>query len=146
MEGQLDRSPHASKHIPRGELIELLGKSLLYLEVESHWKGDALTTHCKTGFSLLEPHVCSLEAPSEKTAQFTAPPAIPIDTSTTVTVKTNGLPVDLGVPVDLGPKRKESPTTVPTEGPAEKRAKRDSDDMDVDSSSDCRLTVPLTAV
>lgn len=31
------------------------------MEVESHWKGNELMTNCKTGFSLLEHHVCSLD-------------------------------------------------------------------------------------
>ncbi|KAJ3509698.1 hypothetical protein NLJ89_g5083 [Agrocybe chaxingu] len=66
-EGRLQNSPYFAKHIQRGELIELLGKALLYLEVESHWRGDELTTNCKSGFSLLEPHVCSTEPPSAKT-------------------------------------------------------------------------------
>ncbi|KAF8079015.1 WD40 repeat-like protein [Lyophyllum atratum] len=135
MEGQLDRSPHASKHIPRGELIELLGKSLLYLEVESHWKGDALTNNCKSGFSLLEPHVCSLEAIPEKPVQITPAPVTPIDTSMKP-AKANGPPVDAAL------KRKDSPTTAATEGPAEKRAKKDPDDMDIDSSSDSTKAKP----
>ena len=66
-EGRLQNSPYFTKHIPRGELIDLLSKALLYLEVESHWRADGLTNNCKTGFSLLEPHVCSLAEPSEKT-------------------------------------------------------------------------------
>jgi transducin (beta)-like 1 len=61
-EGRLQNSSYFSKHIPRGELIEMLSKALLYLEVESHWRNDELTTSCKAGFSLLEPHVCSLDA------------------------------------------------------------------------------------
>ncbi|KAF5384996.1 hypothetical protein D9615_001189 [Tricholomella constricta] len=129
MEAQLDRSPHASKHIRRGELVDMLSKSLLYIEVESHWKGDVLANNCKSGFSLLEAHVCSLEPPSEQTTKITPIQAIPTDT-TTKQLKSSGLTVD------AGPKRKESPTTVPTEGPAEKRAKRDPDDMDLDSSAE----------
>ncbi|KAF8963926.1 WD40-repeat-containing domain protein [Flammula alnicola] len=65
-EGRLQNSPYFQKHIPRGELVDLLSKALLYLEVESHWRADSLTTNCKAGFSLLEPHVCSLEEPAEK--------------------------------------------------------------------------------
>ena len=38
------------------------------MEVESHWKGNELMTNCKTGFSLLEHHVCSLEEPQAKSA------------------------------------------------------------------------------
>ena len=66
-EGRLQNSSNFSKHIPRGELIELLSKALLYLEVESHWRGDELATTCKSGFSLLEPHVCSMEPPPKST-------------------------------------------------------------------------------
>nr|GAT59520.1 predicted protein [Mycena chlorophos] len=62
-EAQLESSPNFSKHIPRGELVELLSKSLLYREVEAHWKADNLALNCKVGFSLLEPHICSLVAP-----------------------------------------------------------------------------------
>lgn len=64
MEGRLDQSPHIKKHIPRGELIELLSKALLYTEVEAHWKGDGLTTNCSAPFSLLDPHACSLQPAS----------------------------------------------------------------------------------
>jgi transducin (beta)-like 1 len=72
-EGRLRSSPYFSKHIPRGELIELLTKSLLYMEVESHWKGDELLTNCKTSFSLLEHHVCSLEEPQAKSTTAEEP-------------------------------------------------------------------------
>lgn len=71
-EGRLQNSPYFAKHIPRGELIELLTKSLLYIEVESHWRGDELATNCKTGFSLLEPHTCSLEEPQTKSMKSVA--------------------------------------------------------------------------
>jgi len=39
---------------------------MLYMEVESHWRADGLTTTCKSPFSLLEPHVCSLDSPEER--------------------------------------------------------------------------------
>jgi transducin (beta)-like 1 len=65
-EARLQHSPYFSKHIPRGELIELLTKALLYIEVESHWRGDELATSCKNGFSLLDPHACSIEEPQLK--------------------------------------------------------------------------------
>ncbi|KZT74970.1 WD40 repeat-like protein [Daedalea quercina L-15889] len=60
-EGQLSSSPNYAKHIPRGELVELLSKALLYAEVEAHWKGNSMTANCKSSFSLLERHVCSLD-------------------------------------------------------------------------------------
>ncbi|KAJ7292731.1 WD40 repeat-like protein [Mycena rebaudengoi] len=73
MEGHLENSPNFTKHIPRGELVDLLSKSLLYREVESHWKADHMATHCKATFSLLDPHVCSLEAPKPN-----LPPPLPV--------------------------------------------------------------------
>lgn len=60
-EGRLDQSSHFNDHIPRGELVELLTKALLYTEVETHCKGDGLITDCKTSFSLLKRHVCTVE-------------------------------------------------------------------------------------
>lgn len=65
-EGNIQHSPYLARHIPRGELVDLLGKALLYLEVEAHWNPDAVTTNCRAGFSLLEPHVCSSEAATLK--------------------------------------------------------------------------------
>jgi transducin (beta)-like 1 len=131
MEGHLERSPYLSKHIPRGELVELLSKSLLYLEVESHWKGDAaLTSNCKSGFSLLEPHVCSLE-PQKKLAQLPAAPHISINVPE---------PKINGTIIEPNGKRKSSPVAI--EGPTEKRAKRDQEDMDIDNSSECTVSSP----
>nr|GAT45993.1 predicted protein [Mycena chlorophos] len=105
-EAHLDDSNNFSKHIPRGELIDLLSKSLLYREVESHWKSDNLAVNCKVGFSLLEPHICSLEAPRKpsQTGSVYSPRAA-----------TNG----------TDGKRKGSPLA---DGPAEKRARRDEGD------------------
>jgi len=128
MEGHLERSPYLSKHIPRGELVELLSKSLLYLEVESHWKGDALTSNCKSGFSLLEPHVCSPEPPQKLTQRPTTP-FIPINVAE---------PKVNGTIIEPNGKRKSSPVTI--EAPTEKRAKRDQQDMDIDSPSECMVS------
>lgn len=61
MEGRLDHSHHIKKHIPRGELVERLSKALLYAEVEAHWKGDSFAKNCKSSFSLLEHHICSID-------------------------------------------------------------------------------------
>ena len=58
-ECRLDLSPHAKTPIGRGELVDLLSKSLLYKEVEAHWKLDANATKCTSPFSLLVPHTCS---------------------------------------------------------------------------------------
>ncbi|KAF7347355.1 F-box-like/WD repeat-containing protein TBL1Y [Mycena venus] len=121
MEGRLENSPNFSKHIPRGELVDLLGKSLLYREVESHWKADHLALNCKAGFSLLEPHVCSLEPPKLKSVPF------PL----TYTQRPLGQSNRINTVSDSGGKRKASPASG-AEGPAEKRPRHNSDDMDTD--------------
>lgn len=120
-EGRLEQSPHYSKNIPRGELVELLSKALLYVEVEAHWKGDSMTTNCKSGFSLLETHVCSLDTK----VQAPKPPirsTVIREKEPESTPQTNG---------DAGSKRKaDAPST--DNGHADKRAKRSPEDMDVD--------------
>ena len=166
-EGRLQSSPYFSKHIPRGELIELLSKALLYLEVESHWRNDELTTKCKTGFSLLEPHVCSLDASAAKSAQSrtmelnessvaggssvttlahkstTDPSQANFETGSLrealplheqVLLKQNQT---LAPAIDGLAKRKNSPVLI--DGPAEKRARHGSPDMDIDVNSDCNI-------
>ena len=60
-EGHLEKSACYGQHVPRGELVELLSKALLYSEVEAHWRGNALTKNCKASLSLLNKHVCSLD-------------------------------------------------------------------------------------
>lgn len=77
-EGQLENKV-ARHHIPRGELVELLGKALLYLEVEAHFKGDEAATTCKTGFSLLQRHICSPNPPA------------PQNDSSVILMQTNGI-------------------------------------------------------
>jgi hypothetical protein len=126
-EAQLKECPHFTKHIPRGELIELLGKALLYIEVESHWKADGLTANCQSGFSLLEPHVCSLDPPTSKLNPILPTPSDASEKDT----KANGTVADLPM------KRKASPQSTDT-GPSEKRTKRDQEDMSVDLPSECR--------
>lgn len=61
-ESKLDAAPCFSTHIPRGELIELLSKALLYVEVEHHWQRTPETKNCKNGFSLLQKHSCTAAA------------------------------------------------------------------------------------
>lgn len=61
-EGRLDQSPYFDSHIPRGQLVELLAKALLYVEVETHCTGDGLITDCKTPFLLLKGHECSIDS------------------------------------------------------------------------------------
>ncbi|KAJ6611485.1 WD40 repeat-like protein [Mycena sp. CBHHK59/15] len=118
MEGRLENSSNFTKHIPRGELVDLLSKSLLYREVESHWKADHLAKNCKAGFSLLEPHICSLDPPKQKSAPLTPMGYAqrPLGQSNRANTAPDG-------------KRKASPTSG-TDGPAEKRPRRDPDDMD----------------
>ncbi|KAH7886002.1 WD40 repeat-like protein [Phlebopus sp. FC_14] len=110
MEGRLDHSHHIKKHIPRGELVELLSKALLYSEVEAHWKGDALATTCKGSFSLLEHHVCSIDSNSNPVPASHQPG------------ESNTLRV-------TGEKRK-SGTPSTEDGRAEKRARKDAEDKD----------------
>jgi transducin (beta)-like 1 len=132
MEGQLERSPYALKHIPRGELVELLSKALLYLEVESHWKGDTLASNCKSRFSLLEPHVCSLEPPCEPPASiFAFPPSLQSSDKISRSSKANG-----SAPNESVAKRKASPTTASNEGPAEKRQKSEAE---TEPPKDCKF-------
>ncbi|KAI5836011.1 WD40 repeat-like protein [Schizophyllum commune Tattone D] len=67
-ESKLDESPCFSTHIQRGELIELLSKALLYIEVEHHWKRTPETRSCKNTFRLLERHVCAPSSRKQKQA------------------------------------------------------------------------------
>ncbi|KAF7329882.1 hypothetical protein MKEN_00251900 [Mycena kentingensis (nom. inval.)] len=118
MEGRLEDSTNFSKHIPRGELIDLLSKSLLYREVESHWKEDNLSANCKIGFSLLEPHICSLEPPRGKNA-----PVQPVYTQ--LARAGNGDAKRKGDPLSAGPAGKRAklePNAKPTriQGPADR--------------------------
>ena len=127
-----------------------------------------MTTRCKTGFSLLEPHVCSLDASATRSAQSgnmelnessvagsssittsahknTADPsqanfetgslreALPLHEQ--VLLKQNQT---LAPAIDGLAKRKNSPVLI--DGPAEKRARRGSPDMDIDVNSDCNFS------
>ncbi|KAK7680552.1 hypothetical protein QCA50_016333 [Cerrena zonata] len=76
-EGHLERSPHMSKQVARGELVYLLSKALLYTEVEAHWRGNAMTSNCTASFSLLDKHTCSLD--SSLKATVTLNPPLPSD-------------------------------------------------------------------
>ena len=69
-EAQLELSPYFNQHIPRGALVELLSKALLFIEAEKHWKGNFA---CRSGFSLLTPHVCDPEVPKFNTKPTDAP-------------------------------------------------------------------------
>ncbi|KAF8711705.1 WD40 repeat-like protein, partial [Rhizoctonia solani] len=63
-EARLDISPNAKVHIPRGGLITLLQKALLYIEVETHWSNDGKPNSCTSPFSLLANHVCASSMPA----------------------------------------------------------------------------------
>jgi transducin (beta)-like 1 len=105
------------KHIPRGELIELLIKALLYTEVEAHWRGNNdMTGNCTTGFSLLETHVCSLNPSIKPTVKLSANP-------TPVSIMATSQAASASEPSDSVQKRKAS--TPIAEGHSEKRQKTD---------------------
>ncbi|KAJ3489592.1 hypothetical protein NLI96_g2007 [Meripilus lineatus] len=118
-EGRLEHSQNAKKRIPRGELVELLSKALLYSEVEAHWKGNAMTTNCTGSFSLLDPHVCSLDPSLPATTTFNPPPPSFIP-GPVAALQTNG----------SSEKRKAS-TPAMDDLPKGKRAR--TEDMDVES-------------
>ncbi|KAI0094185.1 WD40-repeat-containing domain protein [Irpex rosettiformis] len=116
-EGHLEKSPCYGKHVPRGELIELLSKALLYSEVEAHWRGNALTKNCKASFSLLDKHVCSLDPAISPVTIIQPLPTLDIPS-----VTLNG----------TSEKRKATaPAVEDLSGPKEKRAR--TEEMDVDS-------------
>lgn len=117
-EGRLEHSSNARKLIPRGELVELLSKALLYTEVEAHWRGNAMTTNCKGAFSLLDPHVCTLDPSLPASTSFHPPPP----PEPLATLQTNG----------TSEKRKAS-TPASEAAPKGKRAR--TEDMDMESSA-----------
>ncbi|KAH6916628.1 WD40 repeat-like protein [Coprinopsis sp. MPI-PUGE-AT-0042] len=148
-EGQLQRTPYMRKHIPRGELIQLLGKALLYQEVEAHWRGDGLTRACQSGFSLLESHTCTQDPQPSTTdaakgvtnkGASRAEGSRNTEATGTLRLRSNAVPQQpkastsqlntSKAPDQAGNKRKNSP--VPTTGPQEKRPRREPDEMDVD--------------
>jgi transducin (beta)-like 1 len=125
-EGHLEKSVHYGKHVPRGELVELLSKALLYSEAEAHWKGNAMTNNCKAPFSILDQHVCSLDS--------TLPQTVTIHTPV----------VEVPIPVTNGilEKRKASTPPPAEEVPKEKRAR--TEDMEVDGiTSSVERTFPM---
>jgi transducin (beta)-like 1 len=106
------------KHIPRGELIELLIKALLYTEVEAHWRGNNdMTGNCTTGFSLLETHACSLNPSIKPTVKLSANP-------TPAPIIPGSHSALASEPSDSAQKRKAS-TPDGEEGHSEKRQKID---------------------
>lgn len=118
MEGRLESSPNWEKFVPRGELIELLSKALLYIEVETHWKNDTLTANCMAPFTLLDTHVCKLDTSSSME---------------TIAITSN--PPD----IDANSKRKAAESISVDE--SHKRVRRSSEDMDIEtnaSDNDCK--------
>lgn len=132
-ESHLEKTPHFGKHVPRGELIELLGKALLYSEVEAHWKSRTVTANCTNPFSILEPHVCSVDPALPPSISYEDALPIPLDTLHSHHVNGES---------EVTSKRKAStPTSEHT--PPEKRPKtaHEEENMEIESiasSSDCR--------
>lgn len=106
-EGHLDRSPNFSKHIPRGELVDLLSKALLYIEVETHWNEGSLALNCRAPFSLLDKHACDIDGavrpvalriPPESTTRLLnslkLTPSVEEDEGTPRRVEEEGMDVD----------------------------------------------------
>ncbi|GBE77654.1 WD40 repeat-like protein [Sparassis crispa] len=136
-EAQLEKSPCFRKHVPYGTLVDLLGKALQYVETEAHWRGDALTRNCTSGFSLIDKHICALDPtlPETVTLEEIAPPLG--EEQLPPPPQTNGN-------AEPAVKRKAS-TPTPDDVPMEKRARTEplEDNMDLDSiasSSDGRTT------
>ncbi|KAK1229779.1 hypothetical protein PQX77_001689 [Marasmius sp. AFHP31] len=132
-ESRLEDSPCFAKHVARGELIELLSKSLLYAEVESHFRGGELAANCKTAFSLLEPHLCSTEPPPTGVYDYDAvPPVIypPPAGLPEPTTKPTATPV---VP-ESTTKRKASLPPM-SENPAEKRPRTEPIDSNANTTA-----------
>ncbi|KAI0639523.1 WD40 repeat-like protein [Trametes polyzona] len=116
-ESHLEHSQHFGKNVPRGELVELLSKALLFSEVEAHWKGDKLTLSCRNPFNILERHVCSM--PRRSPPNPAQPPSATGNTQTGDS--TNG-----HSPSENALKRKASGNPGLDDGPKEKRAKTSS--------------------
>lgn len=142
-----------SRHIPRGELLDLLSKALLYIEVEAHWRGDSMTANCKSGFSLLEPHVCSTDHPTSRLAPAsTVSVAEPQSTRVTTTAQLKTLNSSSfaqkndtqdaapAIPNVLPSTLKESTLSIPSNGnlAPEPNAKRKGSPVPVDGPSEKR--------
>ncbi|KAI0669777.1 WD40 repeat-like protein [Trametes maxima] len=121
-ESHLDHSPHFRKHVPRGELVELLSKALLFSEVEAHWKGDSMTLSCRNSFNILEPHVCSAAPPPQsRLEQRQHALATHVDPGQKASSSVHSRATS-----DNSMKRKASGTPASDEAPKEKRAKTNS--------------------
>ncbi|KAH9898280.1 WD40 repeat-like protein [Cubamyces lactineus] len=125
-ESHLEHSPHFRKHVPRGELVELLSKALLFSEVEAHWKGDSMTLSCRNPFNILEHHVCSAPPRPISRSRATSPraPIMPNGGASDHTATTS----------EVSLKRKASGTPASEEAQKEKRAKTSSPiEVDLDT-------------
>lgn len=105
------------------------------MEVESHWKGNELMTSCKTGFSLLEHHVCSLDDPNVKST-IAEEPTGTIDASAVGAQSQDHVVQSQGQALTAAPlnvNQKPSPMAT-DEGHPERKQRRRSTDMDVDAA------------
>ncbi|KAG8900616.1 hypothetical protein FRB99_005947 [Tulasnella sp. 403] len=129
-EARLDASPNLNVRMPRGELIKLLNKALLYSEAEAHFRrrqdANHPSTECTAPFSILKTHVCSggsqsLPSPPEivRRRQELFPPPRPGSPSFNNTEK-----------------RKASPKA---DSRAEKRARTEEEVQDTVSSTGVRI-------
>ncbi|KAF9270724.1 WD40 repeat-like protein [Marasmius fiardii PR-910] len=130
-ESHLENSPCFAKHVPRGELVELLSKSLLYTEVECHFRGGELAANCKTAFSLLEPHLCSTEPavqpPPPVGAVVDYYPGAPVMYSTPLAPESDEkTKTDVIVPESSTKRKASLPPS--SDNPAEKRPRTDPSD------------------
>jgi transducin (beta)-like 1 len=123
-ESKLEAGPNYSKHVRRGELVELLSKALLYTEVEAHWQKDAVTTACQTPFTLLDEHKCSSDATQTN---------VPI-TSTLAQLASGAAPSSVPVPAMTDDGKRKAPDQLAPEVGAEKR-QRTSSPMTLESSA-----------
>jgi transducin (beta)-like 1 len=126
-EGRLEHSPLHRKHIPRGELVNLLSKALLYTEVEAHWRGDALTSNCVAPFSIVERHVCSLDS----TIPSKPPRLPPLPTQANPVLPFSESPLH---PANGVSEKRKASEAVADDSRSEKKAKVDSD-MELDSNT-----------
>ncbi|KAG7099731.1 hypothetical protein E1B28_001548 [Marasmius oreades] len=147
-ESHLENSPCFAKHVPRGELVELLSKSLLYTEVECHFRGGELAANCKTAFSLLEAHLCSTEPaiqppPPVGTVVDYYPGAPVIFSTPTVPLEADEKPKSKPVVPESSVKRKAS-LPPSSDNPAEKRPRTDPSDASVVTPVDRTYMVVYT--
>ncbi|KZV71433.1 WD40 repeat-like protein [Peniophora sp. CONT] len=81
-EARLDKSTNFQQQVPHGELVDLLGRALLFNSVENHPSGRQ---GCTAPISLLGKHICSSGRlpPAITPAPVSASPALPAVVSST---------------------------------------------------------------